>query len=193
MRVPCLGGSQVETSEWVVVRVTFLDADVVPQCGLDSSGDAEGKRVVAFSLVREDNVQQKFVHFCAPHFAKSDSRFSPGKGDPHSSASANGIARDRALDQSLKDPPPLPRWAVAEERRTSRVDIEVRDSPDNSTTLLTTCPVQTLYASTPIDASLLGLYIHQNYTQYCSSIEQCSSLVDNLSWTDANGSENVRV
>jgi len=33
-----------------------------------------------------------------------------------------------------------------------------------------------LYASTPIDASLFGLYIHQNYTQFCSSLEQCSSL-----------------
>jgi hypothetical protein len=48
-----------------------------------------------------------------------------------------------------------------------------------------------LYASTPIDASLFGLYIHQNYTQYCSTLEQCSSLIDNLSWTDANKSENV--
>lgn len=48
-----------------------------------------------------------------------------------------------------------------------------------------------LYASTPIDASLFGLYIHQNYTQYCSTLEQCSSLIDDLSWTDANGSENV--
>ena len=48
-----------------------------------------------------------------------------------------------------------------------------------------------LYASTPIDVSLLGLYVHQNYTQYCSTLEQCSSLVDDLSWTDANGSGNV--
>ena len=48
-----------------------------------------------------------------------------------------------------------------------------------------------LYASTPIDASLFGLYIHQNYTQYCSSLEQCSSLIDSLSWADANESENV--
>ena len=53
------------------------------------------------------------------------------------------------------------------------------------------CPMQMLYASTPIDASLFGLYIHQNYTQYCSTLEQCSSLIDDLSWTDANGSGNV--
>ena len=53
--------------------------------------------------------------------------------------------------------------------------------------------VQLLYASTPVDASLFGLYVHQNYTQYCSNIEQCSSLIDNLSWTDANNSENASI
>ncbi|KAH9989612.1 Rad17 cell cycle checkpoint protein-domain-containing protein [Russula vinacea] len=95
------------------------------------------------------------------------------KGDPQSrSASAKDIARDRALDRSLEDPPPLPSWVAAEERRTSRVDVDM------------------LYASTPIDASLFGLYIHQNYTQFCSGLEQCSSVIDNLSWTDSNESEN---
>ncbi len=53
--------------------------------------------------------------------------------------------------------------------------------------------MQMLYTLTPIDASLFGLYIHQNYTQYCSSLEQCSSLIDNLSWTDSNESENVGI
>jgi len=96
-----------------------------------------------------------------------------GKGDPPSrSATAKDIARERALDRSLEDPPPLPPWLVTEERRTSRVDVNM------------------LHASTPIDASLFGLYIHQNYTQFCSSLEQCSSLIDNLSWTDANESAN---
>ncbi|KAF8483310.1 Rad17-domain-containing protein [Russula ochroleuca] len=95
------------------------------------------------------------------------------KGDPDArSASAKDIARDRALDRSLEDPPPLPPWLAAEERRTSRVDVDM------------------LYASTPIDASLFGLYIHQNYTQFCSGFEQCSSLIENLSWADSNGSEN---
>ena len=52
-----------------------------------------------------------------------------GKGDPHSrSASAKDITRDRALDKSLKDPPPLPPWFGAEERRTSRVGVDVCDS-----------------------------------------------------------------
>ncbi|KAI0262615.1 Rad17 cell cycle checkpoint protein-domain-containing protein [Gloeopeniophorella convolvens] len=95
------------------------------------------------------------------------------KGDPHAkSASSKDVARDRAFDQRLKDPPPLPSWLSAESRRPSRVDVEM------------------LYASTPIDASLFGLYIHQNYTQYCTTVEQCDSLIDILSWTDSNGSEN---
>jgi hypothetical protein len=59
-----------------------------------------------------------------------------GKGDPHfRSASAKDIARDRELDRSLEDPPPLPLWLAAEERRTSRVDANVccsshDDDPD---------------------------------------------------------------
>jgi hypothetical protein len=49
-----------------------------------------------------------------------------GKGDPPvRSASAKDIARDRELDRSLEDPPPLPRWLAVEERRTSRVDVNV--------------------------------------------------------------------
>ncbi|KAI9509328.1 Rad17-domain-containing protein [Russula earlei] len=95
------------------------------------------------------------------------------KGDPPSrSASAKDVARERAIDRSLEDPPGLPPWLATEERRTSRVNVDM------------------LYASTPIDPSLFGLYIHQNYTQFCSSLEQCSLLIDNLSWADAHGSEN---
>ncbi|KAI0301597.1 Rad17 cell cycle checkpoint protein-domain-containing protein [Multifurca ochricompacta] len=90
------------------------------------------------------------------------------KGDsPSRSASRKDIARDRALDQSLKDPPPLPLWLAAEERRTSRVDVDA------------------LFTSTPIDASLFGLYIHQNYTQYCTNLEQCNSNGPE-NWYDAN-------
>lgn len=95
------------------------------------------------------------------------------KGDPHAkSASAKDISQERALDRTLNDSLPLSPWLATEERRTSRVDVNL------------------LYTSTPVDASLFGLYVHQNYTQYCSSVEQCSSLIDNLSWTDANSSEN---
>lgn len=48
-----------------------------------------------------------------------------------------------------------------------------------------------LYADTPIDASLLSLYIHQNYTQYCATLDECEALMDSLSWVDASGGENV--
>ncbi|KAI0317547.1 Rad17 cell cycle checkpoint protein-domain-containing protein [Amylostereum chailletii] len=96
------------------------------------------------------------------------------KGDPPSqSTTAREAAVLRELDKRLKDQPALPPWLEHEARKTSRVDADE------------------LYASTPIDASLFGLYIHQNYTQFCTDIEQCDRLVDGLSWVDANGGENV--
>ena len=49
-----------------------------------------------------------------------------------------------------------------------------------------------LYADSPIDASLLSLYVHQNYTQYCGELAECAALADTLSWIDANGAESVR-
>ncbi|KAI0646066.1 Rad17-domain-containing protein [Trametes meyenii] len=94
------------------------------------------------------------------------------KGDPFSSsASAKDIRKDQEIDERLKDPPRLPLYLKDHERRPSRVDVE------------------TLYADTPIDASLLSLYIHQNYTQYCSTLDECDALVDSLSWVDTNGGE----
>lgn len=51
---------------------------------------------------------------------------------------------------------------------------------------------QELYADTPIDASLLSLYIHQNYTQYCTTLDECDALMDTLSYVDASGGESVR-
>ncbi|KAH9855575.1 Rad17-domain-containing protein [Lenzites betulinus] len=94
------------------------------------------------------------------------------KGDPSSSsASAKDIRKDREIDTGLKDPPRLPPHFKSHDRRTSRVDVEA------------------LYADTPIDASLLSLYIHQNYTQYCTTVEECDALMDMLSWADASGGE----
>lgn len=49
-----------------------------------------------------------------------------------------------------------------------------------------------LYTDSPIDASLLSLYVHQNYTQYCGDLAECAALADTLSWIDANGAESVR-
>jgi hypothetical protein len=62
----------------------------------------------------------------------SNANIYAGKGDPHlPSASAKDIARDRELDRSLEDPPPLPLWLAAEERRPSRVDVNVRNPSDD--------------------------------------------------------------
>ena len=102
----------------------------VQQYELDNSHDAERKWVIAFPLDWEGNVQQKSV---SPfHIWYGSDLFLAGKGDPPSrSATAKDIARERALDRSLKDPPPLPSWSVAEERRPSRVDLEVDHSPSD--------------------------------------------------------------
>ncbi|KAA1477918.1 Rad17-domain-containing protein [Dentipellis sp. KUC8613] len=94
------------------------------------------------------------------------------KGDPPgSNATRKEIERDRALDATLRSEPPVPPWAAAEARAPSRVDVDA------------------LYAATPIDASLFGLYVHQNYTQFCDEMEQCAGIADALSWCDANGGE----
>ncbi|VDB96297.1 unnamed protein product [Peniophora sp. CBMAI 1063] len=95
------------------------------------------------------------------------------KGDPPpTAATKRDIAALRELDARLSDEPCLPDWLSKEARKTSRVDVD------------------DLYASTPIDASLFGLYVHQNYTAFCSELDQCDALVDNLSWLDSNGGDN---
>lgn len=48
-----------------------------------------------------------------------------------------------------------------------------------------------LYADTPIDSSLLSLYIHQNYTQYCNTLDECEGVAEWLSVVDASGSDSV--
>ncbi|KAH9949687.1 Rad17-domain-containing protein [Amylocystis lapponica] len=94
------------------------------------------------------------------------------KGDPPgASASKKDIQRDKELDARIKNPPALPSHLEEHERRASRVDVE------------------TLYADTPIDGSLLSLYIHQNYTQYCSALDEAAALSDALSAADASGGE----
>ncbi|CCM03469.1 uncharacterized protein FIBRA_05602 [Fibroporia radiculosa] len=94
------------------------------------------------------------------------------KGDPEStSASAKDIQRDRMFDAQLRDPPPLPTHLQEHHRRASRVDVD------------------TLYADSPIDASLLSLYVQQNYTQYCNTLDECAALADWLSYIDSSGGE----
>ena len=97
-----------------------------------------------------------------------------GKGDaPAPSAQKKDIERDKAIDARLPDPPKLPQHLSAEDRKASRVDIEA------------------LYADSPIDSSLLSLYVHQNYTQYCNELDECGGIIDWLSWVDSSGGEHV--
>jgi cell cycle checkpoint protein len=52
---------------------------------------------------------------------------------------------------------------------------------------------QVLYHDSPVDASLLLLYVHQNYTQFCNEIEEISCISERLSIADSilGGSEMV--
>ncbi|PPQ71519.1 hypothetical protein CVT26_010390 [Gymnopilus dilepis] len=94
------------------------------------------------------------------------------KGDaPSSSTSAKDAQKEREADALLPDPSPLPEHLKSHERRTSRVDVDA------------------LYADSPIDSSLFGLYIHQNYTQFCTDVDHCESVADWLSWVDCSGGE----
>ncbi|KAI0084967.1 Rad17 cell cycle checkpoint protein-domain-containing protein [Irpex rosettiformis] len=94
------------------------------------------------------------------------------KGDlPSSSASARDVQREKEIDMQLNDPPRLPSYLSEHDRRASRVDVEA------------------LYSDTPIDASLLSLYIQQNYTQYCNTLDECDGVIDWLSWVDSSGGE----
>ncbi|KIM70458.1 hypothetical protein SCLCIDRAFT_1142108 [Scleroderma citrinum Foug A] len=83
---------------------------------------------------------------------------------PANRLSAKDAAKERELDEKLTDPLPLPNWLLCHERKASRVS--------------------TLAADSPIDSYLLGTYIHQNYTQFCSEVGQCEGVCDGLSWTD---------
>ncbi|KAG6379990.1 Rad17 cell cycle checkpoint protein-domain-containing protein [Boletus reticuloceps] len=88
---------------------------------------------------------------------------------PASHLSSKDAAKERELDMQLIDPPPLPVWISPHNRRASRVCAE------------------TLTAESPIDSSLLGLYTHQNYTQFCTDIDQCDGICEGLSWVDCIG------
>lgn len=95
----------------------------------------------------------------------------------------------------LKDPPKLPYYLSEHDRRASRVDVEVMNHyacPTPKAYEPTIMYVQTLYADTPVDASLLSLYIQQNYTLYCNTLDECDGVIDSLSWVDSSGGESVR-
>ncbi|KAH7887075.1 Rad17 cell cycle checkpoint protein-domain-containing protein [Phlebopus sp. FC_14] len=88
---------------------------------------------------------------------------------PASHLSAKEAAKERELDLQLLDPAPLPEWLSSHERKASRVCVE------------------TLASDSPIDSYLLGAYIHQNYPQFCTDIEQCDAICEGLSWSNCVG------
>ncbi|KAG2117372.1 Rad17 cell cycle checkpoint protein-domain-containing protein [Suillus discolor] len=92
------------------------------------------------------------------------------KGDPPAThLSARDAAKERELDETLLDPSPLPNWLSEHDRKTSRVCLE------------------TIASDSPIDSSLLGLYIHENYTMFCTDVDQCDGVCEGLSWVDCVG------
>ncbi|KAG1876283.1 Rad17 cell cycle checkpoint protein-domain-containing protein [Suillus subluteus] len=92
------------------------------------------------------------------------------KGDPPAThLSARDAAKERELDGTLLDPSPLPNWLSEHDRKASRVCLE------------------TIASDSPIDSSLLGLYIHQNYTMFCTDVDQCDGVCEGLSWVDCVG------
>lgn len=92
------------------------------------------------------------------------------KGDhPATHLSARDAAKERELDEKLIDPSPLPDWLSEHDRKASRVCLE------------------TIASDSPIDSSLLGLYIHQNYTMFCTDVDQCDGVCEGLSWVDCVG------
>lgn len=92
------------------------------------------------------------------------------KGDPPAAhLSSRDAAKERELDETLPDLSPLPDWLSEHDRKASRVCLE------------------TIASDSPIDSSLLGLYIHQNYTMFCTDVDQCDGVCEGLSWVDCVG------
>lgn len=50
-----------------------------------------------------------------------------------------------------------------------------------------------LYTDSSVDSSLMGLYVHQNYTQYCDEIEHAESVSEWLSLGDGGQGDMVRL
>ncbi|KAH8096805.1 Rad17 cell cycle checkpoint protein-domain-containing protein [Cristinia sonorae] len=140
--------------------------------GLKTKGRSRGKKAtVSESRALLETVTRREQSLALFHLV-GKLLYNKRKGDaPIQSAAKKDIERDKAVDARLKDPPKLPKHLGVHERKASRVDVEA------------------LYADSPIDSSLLSLYIHQNYTQYCNELDECGGIVDWLSWVDYSGGE----
>ncbi|KAF8634027.1 hypothetical protein AX17_004292 [Amanita inopinata Kibby_2008] len=94
------------------------------------------------------------------------------KGDPPSSSlSAKDVQKEKLLDSLMKNPPKPPPWLKEHDRKASRVDVDM------------------LYANSPIDSDLFSLYLHQNYTQFVTDMNECDGIADCLSWVDSSGGD----
>lgn len=91
-------------------------------------------------------------------------------GDPLSDSwSKKDQIHEAELDRLTPPPPPLPSHLAEFNRRASKVDSNA------------------LYADSPIDTSLYSLYLHQNYVQFCSDVEECDGVIESLSFIDSMG------
>jgi len=116
-----------------------------------------------------------------------------GKGDPPSSSTTKREREQlRLLEQSIPNPEKLPSHLKLHNRRASLVDVNVWFANRFGRTNQADSFWQTLYADSPIDSSLFSLYLHQNYTQFCNKLEECSSIAEWMSWIDYSGPEEVR-
>ncbi|KAG9313631.1 Rad17 cell cycle checkpoint protein-domain-containing protein [Chiua virens] len=157
-----------------IMALQFACVVDLPASSLKSKGKATRKtvsgtkkttnvRVVLEAITRRE--QSLVLFHLMGKILYNKRKFDP----PASHLSTKGAAKERELDMQLSDPPPLPGWLSHHDRKASRVCIE------------------TLSVESPIDSSLLGLYTHQNYTQFCTDIDQCAGVCEGLSWVDWMG------
>ncbi|KIK82071.1 hypothetical protein PAXRUDRAFT_832422 [Paxillus rubicundulus Ve08.2h10] len=128
--------------------------------GASGTQDAENARVVLAAVTMRE--QSLVLFHLMGKILYNKRKFDP----PAAHLSAKDALKERQLDAQLIDPLLLPVWLSHHDRKASRVCVE------------------TLTMESPIDSFLLGTYIHQNYTQFCTDIDQCDGICEGLSWVD---------
>ncbi|GAA5870623.1 hypothetical protein JCM1840_004819 [Sporobolomyces johnsonii] len=130
--------------------------DEAPGGGGDAGKDA-AKRLLQFVTARESSL---FV-FHALGKVLYNKRWGDSPEDDKKDLGRPGIVQEREYDK-------LPKHLRKEwKRRPSKVDPDV------------------LFAEAPLDSDLFLSYLHHNYAQFTSSIEECSLILDGLSAADA--------
>jgi len=80
---------------------------------------------------------------------------------------------DEAEEGPMPSAPQLPNHLMEYYRRPSKVDPKV------------------LYADSPVDTSLMTLYVHQNYTQFCDEIDHARGVCEWLAMSDLYSSNDM--